>query len=600
MHQAAKTAAVGVPGSFNFADIWEMAADAVPEREALVVGDQRRTYAQLEDRANRLANHLAARGVGSGEHVALYLENSPEYVEAMLALFKLRAVPINVNYRYVADELHYLLANSDSVAVLTQPSLRPTVDAVLDSTSTSAVGSKGSGQGGLAQGGVSREGVAWGELARRDLRVRFALSTGDEYEAVLAAASAQRPAIERSGADHYVIYTGGTTGLPKGVAWRQEDAFFACIGGGDPLRTDGPAAHPSQLPARIVDQPLCYLPVAPMMHAAAQWTTFSWLFCGSKVVLMPGSLDPAAVWRAVQAEAVNIITVVGDAVARPLLDEWDAAAVAEAAATAADSGSDSGSGVRGGSYDAGSLFVFSSGGAPMSLATKQRVFASLPHVLLADGFGSSEAGTQGSSRVSAAEVAESGSSRLACFDLPAKPTIVVDTDGNEVVAGSGLVGQVLAGGRLPLGYYNDPERTAATFVERDGERWLVTGDMATVEADGSIALVGRGAGAINTGGEKVFPEEVEGVLKAHPAVYDCVVVGVDDERWGSAVSAVVQPVSGAVATLDDLVAHCKERMAGYKAPKRLVIVDRIERSPSGKADYRWAREIASGSTQIAR
>jgi 3-oxocholest-4-en-26-oate---CoA ligase len=536
------------PRSFNFADIWEMAADQVPWREALVVGDQRRTYALLEDRANRLANHLAGSGIEPGHHVALYLENCAEYVEAMLALFKLRAVPINVNHRYVADELRYLLDNSDSVGVVTQPSLHPTVEAV---------------------------------PAADVPAVRFVLCTGDDYETALAAASPNRPTIERHGDDRYVIYTGGTTGLPKGVTWRQEDAFFVCMGGGDPLRLQGPVERPDQLVDRIMDEAMCYLPVAPMMHAAAQWTSFSWFFAGSKVVLMPGSLDPAAVWRAVESEVVNVLTVVGDAVARPLLDHWDAALAA------------------GRSYDTSSLFVFSNGGAPLSVSAKQRVFAALPNVVLADGFGSSEAGTQGASRLTAADVAGAGSTRLLRFEQPAKPTIVVGPDGGEVAPGSGVVGQVLAGGRLPLGYYNDPERTAAAFVERDGERWLVTGDMATVEADGSIALLGRGSEAINTGGEKVFPEEVEGVLKAHPAVYDCVVVGVPDDRWGSAVTAVVQPVPHAEARLNDLVAHCRERMAGYKAPKRLVVVDRIERSPSGKADYRWARDIASGSAEGA-
>jgi acyl-CoA synthetase (AMP-forming)/AMP-acid ligase II len=530
---------MGGPRSFNFADVWEMAADRVPEREALVVGTQRRTYAELEERANRLASWLAAQGVGVGDHVAIYLENSAEYLESMLAAYKLRAVPINVNYRYVADELRYLLDNSDSVGVITQPSLRPVVDAVL------------SGDGGGAPG------------------VRFVVSTGDEYDAALAASSPERIEVERSDDDHYVLYTGGTTGLPKGVVWRHEDAFFACIGGGDPMRLQGPAERPEDLAERIIPNPFCYLPLAPMIHAAAQWTSFSWLFCGGKVVLMPGSLDPDAVWRTIGAEGVNAMTVVGDAVARPLLDAWDAA----------------------GGYEVPSLVAFSSGGAPLSEATKRRILATFPHVSLADGFGSSEAGTQGSSRVSAKDM-----SGIGTFTSPAKPTIVVDPDGDEVVPGSGVVGKVLAGGRLPLGYHNDPERTAETFLRRDGERWLVTGDMATVEADGAISLLGRASGVINTGGEKVFPEEVEAVLRTHPAVYDCLVVGAPHERWGSAVTAVVQPVDGTAPTLDDLAVHCKAHVAGYKAPKVLVLVDRITRSPTGKPDYRWAKTVATEAT----
>jgi acyl-CoA synthetase (AMP-forming)/AMP-acid ligase II len=541
---------VGAPSSFNMADVWEMAADAVPEREALVVGDQRRTYADLEDRANCLANHLAGRGVGPGDHVALYLENCAEYLEAMLAAWKLRAVPINVNHRYVADELRYLLDNSDAVGVITQPSLAATVAAVVPEVA--AVG--------------------------------FTLVTGEDYEAALAAAAPERPAVAgRGDDDHYVIYTGGTTGMPKGVVWRHADAFYACMGGGDPMRMHGPVDRPDELPDRIADSQVCYLPLAPMMHAAAQWTSFSWLFAGSKVVLMPGSLDGDAVWRAVAAEKVNLVTVVGDAVARPVLDAWDRAIE------------------RGEPYDASSLFSFSNGGAPMSPATRERIFATLPHLMVTDGFGSSEAGTQGAMRVAAGEGSAAAGPRPAMvrFDQPTKPTIVVDAAdprGPEVAPGSGVAGQVLAGGRLPLGYHNDPDKTAATFVERDGDRWLVTGDMATVGADGAIELLGRGSVSINTGGEKVHPEEVESVLKAHPEVYDCLVVGVPDDRWGTAVTAVVQPAEGAAPTLDALVAHCKAALASYKAPKHLVIVDAIVRSPSGKADYRWAKETAEKST----
>ncbi|HEY8544135.1 MAG TPA: acyl-CoA synthetase [Acidimicrobiales bacterium] len=536
---------MGGPRSFNLADIWEMAADLVPEREALVVGEHRRTYAQLEENTNRLANWLAGQGVGPGDHVGVHLQNGPEYLEAMLAAFKIRAVPINVNYRYVADELRYLLDNSGSVVVLTQPSLVDRIDAVRSSLPA----------------------------------LRTVLVAGDDYDAALAASPPERPGVERSGDDRYILYTGGTTGLPKGVVWRQEDAFYACLGGGDPMRLFGAVDEPGQLPERMLEQPYCYLTVAPMIHAAAQWTSLSWLFCGGKVVLMPGSLDPAAVWRTVAAEGVQGMTVVGDAVARPLLDEWD----------------------RAGGYDVPTLFSFSNGGAPMSAATKERVLRTLPGVLLVDGFGSSEAGTQGASRVTA-DARSSGAS-LVTFDAPTKPILVVESVGDGVAGepvepGSGVVGHVLAGGRLPLGYHNDPERTAATFVTRDGERWLVTGDMATVEADGSIALRGRASGVINTGGEKVFAEEVEGVLKGHPAVYDCLVVGVDDERWGSAVCAVVQPPpgEGVEPRLDDLVAHCKQHLAGFKAPKRLVLVDRVVRSPSGKPDYRWAASVAAESS----
>jgi acyl-CoA synthetase (AMP-forming)/AMP-acid ligase II len=285
------------------------------------------------------------------------------------------------------------------------------------------------------------------------------------------------------------------------------------------------------------------------------------------------------VWRAVESEGVHGLTVVGDAVARPLLEAWDRAAAA------------------GRPYDASSLFTFSNGGAPMAASTRERIFATLPHVMVTDGFGSSEAGTQGAMRVAAGERPAGPS--LVRFDEPTKPTIVVDVDGREVVPGSGQVGQVLAGGRLPLGYYNDPRKTAEVFVERDDGRWLVTGDMATVDADGAIQLLGRGSVSINSGGEKVFPEEVEGTLKGHPSVYDCLVVGVPDERWGSAVAAVVQAAPGTAPTLPELAAHCKASLAGYKVPRHLVLVDTIVRSPSGKADYRWALDVAGRAAQVS-
>ena len=527
---------VAAPASYNFADVWEMAADAAGDREALVVGDERRTYAQLEERANRLANHLLGLGVGVGDHVGLYLENCPEYLEAMIACFKIRAVPININHRYVAGELEYLLRDSDSVGVLHGPQHRDVIGDVLPDV----------------------PGVRW------------SLVTGEPYDAALAAASPERPPRgDRGDDDHYVMYTGGTTGMPKGVVWRQGDAFFTCLGGGDPMRLQGEVSSPSELPDRMgVD--LTYLPLAPLMHAAAQWTSFMWFFCGARVVLMRGSLDPARVWRAVEEEGVQSMTVVGDAVAKPLLDAWDAMPEGERP-------------------DLGSLYAISNGGAPMSAACKARILATFPHVMVNDGFGSSEAGVQGTSRVTASDVPASGPVR---FATGAKPILVLDDDDRPVQPGSGVVGRIVTGGRLPLGYHGDPEKTAATFLTYEGERWLITGDLATVAEDGTVELLGRGSVSINTGGEKVHPEEVEGVLHGHPAVADVLVVGVPDERWGSAVTAVVQPAAGAAPTLDELVAHCKQHLSGYKAPKHLVLVDQVVRSPAGKADYRWAADTA--------
>ena len=527
---------VRAPKSFNFADVWEMAADALGDRLALVCGDQRRTYGELEERANRLAHHLVGRGVGPGDHVGLYLENCPEYLEAMLACFKVRAVPINVNYRYVATELRYLLDNSDAVGVLHAP---PHAEVVAD--------------------------------ALRGLPgARWTLATGPDYAAALAVASSERPSGEgRDDDDRYIIYTGGTTGLPKGVVWRQGDAFFACLGGGDPMRSAGEVTSPDELPGRIGDS-VTHLPLAPMVHAAAQWTSFMWLFSGGKVVLMEGSLDPARVWRTVEAEGVNLLTVVGDAVAKPLLDAWDAMSVAERPSTA-------------------SLFAISNGGAPMSVGCKARILDRFPSVSVADGFGSSEAGIQGSSRLSAGDVPATGAVR---FSAGSKPLLVLDDHDRPVVPGDGVTGRIVTGGRLPVGYHKDPAKTAATFLTVDGERWLITGDVATVAADGTVELLGRGSTSINTGGEKVHPEEVEGVLHGHPSVADVLVVGVPDERWGTAVTAVVQPAPGTRPKLAELATHCKGQLAGYQVPKHLVVVDCVVRSPAGKADYRWALETA--------
>jgi acyl-CoA synthetase (AMP-forming)/AMP-acid ligase II len=528
---------VAAPASYNFADVWEMSADAHGDREALVVGEERRTYAQLEDNANRLANHLLDRGVGPGDHVGLYLENCPEYLEAMIACFKIRAVPININHRYVAGELEHLLRDSDSVGVLHGPQHRDVIDAVLPNVPT----------------------------------VRWSLVTGAAYDAALAAASPERPARGgRGDDDHYVMYTGGTTGMPKGVVWRQGDAFFTCFGGGDPMRLQGEVSSPAELLDRMgVD--LTYLPLAPLMHAAAQWTSFMWFFCGARVVLMSGSLDPERVWRTVQDEGVQSMTVVGDAVAKPLLDAWDAMA-------------------EGDRPDLSGLYAISNGGAPMSAGCKARILSTFPHVMVNDGFGSSEAGVQGTSRVTASDGPASGPVR---FATGAKPIRVLDDDDRPVEPGSGAVGRIVTGGRLPLGYHGDPEKTAATFLTFEGERWLITGDLATVAEDGTVELLGRGSVSINTGGEKVHPEEVEGVLHGHPSVADVLVVGVPDERWGSAVTAVVQPAPGTAPTLDELVAHCKQHLSGYKAPKHLVLVDEVVRSPAGKADYRWAADTAA-------
>jgi len=538
--------------TYNLADQWEAIADRVGDREAVVAGERRLTYAQLEDRANRLANHLRANGIGPGDFVGCYLTNGTEYLETLLATFKIRAVPVNVNYRYVADELRYLFADAGLVAVVCDQRFVPRVAEIASDVPS------------LRHTLVVPDADA-------DTVDLDAVPDGRDYEEALAAAPCDRPVVEGRGDDDvYVIYTGGTTGMPKGVVWRMGDAFFGCIGGGDPLRMSGPVSSPQETVERIIDFDFNFYALAPMMHAAAQWVSIMWLLCGAKVILHQGRFDPTVVWRTVEDEKVSFLTVVGDAMARPLLDDWDA----------------------NGPYEVSSLYSFSNGGAPISPTARARIQAILPNAMFTDGFGSSETGIQGSQRLQPGE----DPGNVIRYDNVADGTKVLDLDGHEVEPGSGVVGRIAHTGWIPLRYHNAPEKTAEAFFTVDGRRYVVSGDMATVEADGSVILLGRGSVSINTGGEKVYPEEVEGVLKGHPAVYDTVVVGVPHERWGEQVVAVIQPVEGESPTLADIEPFLREQLAGYKVPRRILLVDEVVRSPAGKADYRWAKSVAADST----
>jgi acyl-CoA synthetase (AMP-forming)/AMP-acid ligase II len=530
--------------TFNLAEMFERVADTVPDREVVVTPSRRLTFAELDARANRLAHHLAAAGVGAGDHVGLQLLNGTEYLEGMLAAFKLRAVPVNVNSRYVEQELAYLYENADLVALLYDGCFASRVDAARESA----------------------------PMIRHLIAVHpdpghVGIAGSVDYEAALLASSPVRDFTGRSGDDLYIAYTGGTTGLPKGVLWRHEDVFFAALGGGDPTTLEGPIAEPDQIVERVLPVAASMLLAPPLTHVSAQWGAFSMIYGGSKVVLAsPGSFDPDEVLRLVGAESVNVLTLVGDAMARPVLD-----------ALAADPDR----------YDVSSLIVFASGGAVLSASTKAQVAAVLPGVITIDGFGSTETGVTGiRARLPGGEVEQSAKFTVG------EHAAVLDDDFRPVAPGSGRVGHLARRGYLPLGYYKDPVKSAATFVEVEGVRWSLTGDAATVEADGTVALLGRGSMSINTGGEKVYPEEVEAVVKDHPAVYDAVVVGAPDQRWGEQVVVVVAPRSGASVDLDELQAHCRQSLAGYKVPRGLVVVEDVVRGPNGKADYAWARERA--------
>ncbi len=453
----------------------------------------------------------------------------------MFAAFKLRAVPVNVNYRYVEGELRHLFEDADLVALVYHRQFGPRVAAVSGDLPLL--------RHLLVVDDASGERPAPGSV---------------EYEEALAKASTDRPAVTRSGDDRYIAYTGGTTGLPKGVVWRHEDIFFGAMGGGDPIQTGNPISRPEEIVERLPETGMVSLPTPPFMHVSAHWGAFHTLFAGGKIVIPPeGRFDPDAIWRLVADERVNIMVVVGDAMARPLMDAFEA-----------EPG------------DVSSLIVIGSGGAILSASSKQRLAGLLPNVMVVDGFGSSETGVMGSST--------GEGPRFTVNDQ----TAVIDEAGRPVVPGSGTVGRLARRGHVPLGYYKDEAKTAATFLELDGVRWVLPGDMATVADDGTVVLLGRGSVCINTGGEKVYPEEVEAVLKAHPGVEDAVVVGVPDERWGERVVAVVTLRPGTALELADLQAFAREHLAGYKVPRDLCLVDEMVRSPAGKADYRWAKETA--------
>jgi acyl-CoA synthetase (AMP-forming)/AMP-acid ligase II len=540
---------------FNLADLFEASVDAFGEREYLVAEGKRRTYSEMEERANRLAHHLAANGVGPGDHVGIYAYNSVEWVEALWAAFKIRAVWININYRYVEDELAYLFSNADLVSLVYAREMAPRVAAVsrqLPKLRHSLVVDDGS-----------------------DVDDSVVASIGSlDYEAALAGSSPERDFAPRSADDLYILYTGGTTGMPKGVVWRHEDVFFA-LGGGIEVTTGNRAERPEDMVARgrAAGGPTTSLPIAPLMHGATQWGVMGGSFVGNKIVLV-ARFEPHEVWRLVEAEKVNIMMITGDAMARPLVEALD------------DPGS---------SYDLSSLLALSSTAAVFSPSVKDDLFRRLPDLVITEAIGSSEGGANGYTMIMKDNTAMKGGPRV----NPISGTVVLDENMSVVKPGSGVVGRLARSGDIPIGYFNDPVKTAETFVEVDGRRYVIPGDFAMVEEDGTITLLGRGSVSINSGGEKIFPEEVEAAVKSHPDVYDAIVVGVPDERWGQRVAAVVQPRPGATPELESIQEHCRAKVAGYKIPRQLHLVATVQRSPSGKPDYPWAQAAARGTEGAA-
>jgi acyl-CoA synthetase (AMP-forming)/AMP-acid ligase II len=537
---------------YNLADLFEHAVDHFGSREYLVVEGDRRTYAEMDARANRLAHHLAANGVGPGDHVGIYAYNSVQWVETLWAVFKLRAVWVNINYRYVESELAYLFANADLKALVYQREFAPRVRNVLSDLpllSHSIVIEDGSGA---------------------DLAGLHSV----EYEAAMASGSPERDFGPRSPDDRYILYTGGTTGMPKGVVWRHEDVFFALGGGIDPV-TNTKVDRPEALVARAEErEPGTMLPIAPLMHGACQWSVMGGAFQGNKIVLT-AKFDADEVWDLVAAERINSIMITGDAMGRPLAEAL---------------------GAPDADFDVSSLVSISSTAAVFSPSVKQRLMERLPNVIMSEAIGASETGSNGYTLVQKSDTESTrGPTVTAIMD-----NLVLDDDLRPVEPGSGVVGKLARRGNIPLEYYKDPEKSAQTFVVApDGTRYSMPGDFATIEADGRIVLLGRGSVSINSGGEKIYPEEVEAAIKSHPDVYDCTVVGVPDERWGQRVAAVVQPRDGITPTLESIQAHCRDQLAGYKLPRELHLVSQLVRSPSGKPDYRWAKDVATGATAPA-
>ena len=545
--------------AYNIADLFEHTVDSVADREVLVVGEQRRTYAQLEARANQLAHHLLAQGIGPGDHVGVYGSNSVEWIEAALAAYKVRAVPVNVNFRYLEDELSYLFDNADVKAVIYDRGFAPRIAAVRASLPR------------------LEHLIHIDDGGTADVADDLAALGSVPFEDAVASGSPERDFDPRSEDDHYVIYTGGTTGMPKGVVWRHEDVFYA-LGGGIDAYTNERVADEWTLAtkARLVEAPLRSLNLPPLMHGAAQWGFLRFAFEGNLVVML-ARFDAHEVWRTIEREGINTVGITGDAMARPMIEALQEMGGADA-------------------LDLSSMFVLASTAAIFSPTVKDQYLELFPNLMIIDAIGSSETGANGMRVVGKGDTQNTGGGPTV---TAARDAVVLDDAFNEIPAGTGQPGRLARRGNVPIAYYKDPEKSAATFVVGpSGSRYALAGDLATLEADGTITLLGRGSQCINSGGEKIFPEEVESALKAHPAVFDAIVVGVPDERWGQRVTAVVQPRDGEAPTLEDLDAHCRSHVAGYKVPKELHLVAEVVRSPSGKPDYPWAGRVARGEISV--
>ncbi|ASK89057.1 acyl-CoA synthetase [Sphingorhabdus sp. SMR4y] len=543
--------------TWQMADIWENIAAAIPDKPAIVDGDKRYSWAEYENRAARIAQLLTSHGLEPGAKLSIYSYNAAEYLETQFGAFKARVTPVNVNYRYLETELTHVINNSDSEALVFQAQFAPRVAAIRD------------------------------QLEQVRLFLEIDDGSGEhldgalDYEETLQSTQPMPP-IDRSNDDIYMLYTGGTTGMPKGVMYDHKSFATALLAKGFEMRemeppTDASSFGPLVQQLHAAGATGRSIPACPLMHGTGMWIgAMIPHSLGGCVVLFDNShFDPAALWQLAQDEKVTDITIVGDVFAKPML------AALEEAKTA------------GQAYDLSSLQMMGSSGVMWSTEVKRGLLGHLPHMAIVDSMGS----TEGSMGTSITTIENIDSDQTAKFEM--NPTTKVLTEeGKPVAPGSGEMGLICNGGMVPLGYYKDEAKSAATFKTFDGVRYSIPGDFATVEADGSITLLGRGSACINSGGEKIFPEEVEEALKTHDSVYDCLVVGLPDDRFGQKVTAVLSLVEGARFDEAELNDHVRSKLAAYKAPRAIVLVDEVPRAANGKAGYKAAKEIALERVQV--
>ena len=541
---------------FNAADIFEGVVDRVPDREAIVHGSTRLTYKELDARSNKAANALKKLGIKKGSHIGIYAFNCVEWLEIMLGAYKLCAIPININYRYVEEELKYLIENADMEAIFYHKQFSKKLQNI-------------KGQLPLLKSFICINDHSDNENV---------IEESFDFESLIINEDESRLKVQRSGDDQYILYTGGTTGMPKGVVWRMEDVLMT-LGGGIDAVTGEKYKTPEEFADKCFQDQTIALALAPFMHGGAQWQSFNAFFSGWKLIINDQiSFDADYIWEVVAKEKVMNLTIMGDAMGRPLCD---------ALPKAIEKG-----------LDLSSLFVLSSTASVFSATIKDTILEFLPNLFLIDAVGSSETGATGVNiHTKDGKLKDSGGGPK--FTKPDFSEIL-NLDTKEIIPPSDTqtIGYLARKGHVPLAYYKDEEKSKKTFIEVNGERYSIPGDMAKYEADGQMTLLGRGSVSINSGGEKIFPEEVEMALKAHPNIFDCLVVGVKDDRWGQKVVAVIQRREDIEMSLEEIKEVASKYIASYKMPKAIVFSELIERAPSGKPNYQWAQKYANSELRI--